>query len=235
MYDKQPLHRMFSRVTPSYDFINRISTFGFDRFWRKKAAKECLKNRPEQVLDLCCGTGDLTLELRKKASPETNITALDFSENMISAAKRKAKKYNYTNIEFIHADVSEMPFPDNFFDSIGISFAFRNLTYQNKKRDKFLQEILRVLKPGGRFVIIETSQPENRIFRKLLHIYLKLIIAPLGGLISGQHGAYKYLAHSASNYYNTDEICSLLINAGFKNVKQTKFLQGISCLHIGNI
>ena len=223
---------MFSLVSPSYDIINRISTFGFDQIWRKRAAKECLKNEPEQILDLCCGTGDLSVELSKKASAGAKIIALDFSENMLNIAREKVLKRGFANVDFFHADVADMPFTDNYFDAIGISFAFRNLTYHNPDSNKFLQEILRVLKTGGRFVIIETSQPENILFRKLFHIYLKLIVPALGGLISGRYKAYRYLGQSAIHYYNSEEVRRILLSAGFSSVTSKGYLSGISRIYI---
>jgi demethylmenaquinone methyltransferase / 2-methoxy-6-polyprenyl-1,4-benzoquinol methylase len=231
--DKRPLQKMFRAVPPSYDVLNRILTFGLDESWRRKAAVVCLENSPARVMDLCCGTGDLVIHMGKIASPGVEITALDYSEPMLDLARAKAVRNNLDNIEFIHGDASSMPFPDNYFDSIGIAFAFRNLTFHNPDRDKFLLEILRVLKPGGRFVIVETSQPKNFLIRKLFHWYLKWITAPAGGIISGHHGAYKYLAHSARHYHDSREVKELLGKAGFGNVKVRLFMGGITGIFSG--
>jgi demethylmenaquinone methyltransferase / 2-methoxy-6-polyprenyl-1,4-benzoquinol methylase len=228
--EKRPLHKMFTSVPPSYDILNRVLTFGQDESWRKKAASLCVANNPQTILDLCCGTGDLTIHLKKKAAPGTEIKALDFSPPMLELAKKKATNHNMNEIEFIQGDAAAMPFPDNYFDSIGIAFAFRNLTYHNPDRDKFLAEILRVLKPGGRFVIVETSQPKNTVFRKLFHWQLRWITAPVGGLLSGQYGAYKYLAHSASNYHDSVELEELLTGAGFTSVSTQDLMGGITGL-----
>ena len=230
--EKRPLQKMFRAVPPSYDFLNRLLTFGFDQLWRKKAVRECLGNNPVNILDLCSGTGDLAIKLGKSALPGANIVALDYSETMLETAQKKAKRRNLTNIKFLYADASNIPFPDEYFDSIGISFAFRNLTFHNPDRDKFLTEIFRVLKSTGRFVIVETSQPMNKLFRKLYHIYLKWITAPVGGLISGHHGAYNYLAYSARNYYTNKELLELLLEKGFSEIKSTPFLAGIASLHV---
>ena len=228
----RPLQKMFMAVPPSYDLLNRLLTFRFDEVWRKKAAAECMKNNPENVLDLCCGTGDLVLRLKRMARPETKITALDYSEPMLQVAKLKAKRKDLTGIEFIHGDAANMPFPDNYFDSIGIAFAFRNLSFYNPDREKFIAEILRVLKSNGSFVIVETSQPKSLIMRKFFHWYMRWITAPLGGLISGHYGAYKYLAHSASHYYNGEEMTRFLIDSGFTGVKTKTFMTGIASLYV---
>ncbi len=228
----RPLHKMFTQVPPSYDFLNRLFTFRLDELWRRQVAKACLANHPERVLDLCTGTGDLALRLKKNAASNTKITALDYSKPMLSEAKEKASKRNISGIEFIHGDAANMPFPENHFDSIGIAFAFRNLTFHNPDKDKFLAEILRVLKPGGQFVIIETSQPHNIVLRFLFHFYLMFITVPLGGLISGHWGAYKYLAHSAMHYYNSKELSEVIIGAGFKTILSEPKMGGISTLYI---
>jgi demethylmenaquinone methyltransferase/2-methoxy-6-polyprenyl-1,4-benzoquinol methylase len=231
--ENRPLQKMFMAVPPSYDFLNRLLTFRLDELWRKRAAVECLKNNPENVLDLCCGTGDLVLRLKEIALPNTKIIALDYSEPMLKVAMEKARKRKLTGIEFHHGDAVNIPFPDGYFDAIGIAFAFRNLSFHNPDRDKFIAEILRVLKHGGRFVIIETSQPESSLIRIMFHWYLRWITVPVGGLLSGHYGAYKYLAHSARHYYNNEELKKLLTGSGFAKVDSKTFLAGIASLYVG--
>jgi demethylmenaquinone methyltransferase / 2-methoxy-6-polyprenyl-1,4-benzoquinol methylase len=231
--EKRPLHKMFKSVPPSYDLVNRVLTFRFDEIWRRKAAAVCLENNPVNVMDLCCGTGDLLVHIGKAALPGTILTALDYSVPMLDLAKKKAARNNLNDIEFIHGDAASLPFPDNHFDSIGIAFAFRNLTFHNPDSRKFLSEILRVLKPGGRFVIVETSQPKNAFLRRLFHWYLRWVTAPVGGILSGHHGAYKYLAHSARHYYNSDQLEELLRTSGFFNVNSRQLMGGIAGIFIG--
>jgi demethylmenaquinone methyltransferase / 2-methoxy-6-polyprenyl-1,4-benzoquinol methylase len=226
--DKRPLQKMFMEVPPRYDFLNRLLTLGFDEVWRKKAAAACLENDPVNVMDLCCGTGDLVIHLGKRALSGTVIRALDYSVPMLNLAREKAGRRKLNNIEFIHGDAAAIPFPGNYFDSIGIAFAFRNLTFHNPDTGKFLEEILRVLKPGGRFVIVETSQPPGRLLRRLFHFYLKWVTAPLGGFLSGHRGAYKYLSWSARNYYNREELTRLLHGAGFSEVTSRPLMGGLA-------
>ena len=223
---------MFTDVPPSYDFVNRVLTWRFDVIWRKKAASESLKNSPSKILDLCTGTGDLALQIRKKTESGAKVFALDYSKAMLELAITKANKKKYDDITFIHADVANIPFPDSHFDSVGIAFAFRNLTFHNPDHDIFLKEIYRIIKPGGRFVIVETSQPKNKLLRSLFHFYMKHITSPLGGFLSGNRGAYRYLAHSAINYWDDKETTDYLKNYGFSKVTAKIMFGGISAIYI---
>jgi demethylmenaquinone methyltransferase / 2-methoxy-6-polyprenyl-1,4-benzoquinol methylase len=228
----RPLHAMFTQVPPSYDLLNRLLTFRLDERWRRKAAELCLANRPKRILDLCTGTGDLALRLQQVAARDTWIAALDYSMPMLGKARLKAQRRNIEGIQFIHGDAAGMPFSDNQFDAIGIAFAFRNLTFRNPGRDQFLAEIIRILKPGGRLVIIETSQPKNKFIRLVFHAYLEYLTVPIGGLISGHYGAYKYLAYSAKNYYDSAALTTLLRDAGFSVVTPFPQWLGISTLYV---
>ncbi len=231
----RPLKKMFTEVPPSYDLLNRMLTFRFDERWRKRAVQALLEESPVKVLDLCTGTGDLALRIRASTSEGAEVSALDYSAPMLAEARRKAQKRGLNDIHFIEGDVADLPFENDCFDAIGIAFAFRNLSFKNPDTEKFLSEILRVLKPGGRFVIVETSQPTNRIIRLLTHAYLKYLTVPLGGLISGHRGAYHYLAHSAINYYNAGDLKQLLLNAGFAKVDYKLFFTGVAGLWVAGI
>lgn len=229
---RRPLHRMFTSVPKNYDLMNRLLTWRMDERWRKKAAKICLENNPSRVLDLCTGTGDLVLHMAKYSkahSPE--LHALDFSEPMLAIAGKKAGKKNIPTVHFRLGDVAEMPYESNYFDAVGIGFAFRNLSFRNPKTEIYLSEIVRIIKPGGRFVVVETSQPENRLIRFLYHLYLKWVVAGPGGLISGHPGAYRYLAWSAGNFYRAQEVSALLRKSGFSEVRHKSLAGGMACIH----
>jgi demethylmenaquinone methyltransferase / 2-methoxy-6-polyprenyl-1,4-benzoquinol methylase len=227
----RPLQKMFTEVPPSYDLLNRLLTLRLDERWRARAAAACLEQAPGRVLDLCCGTGDLALRLRGLAPPATAIVGLDYSRPMLERAEAKARRRRLEGLDFRHGDVAALPFPDAHFQAIGIAFAFRNLTFANPDRDLFLREILRVLAPGGRFVIVETSQPRNGLLRLLVHAYLRGISAPVGGAISGHRGAYRYLSHSATRYWNAAELSAFLREAGFARVEARLLLGGVAALH----
>jgi demethylmenaquinone methyltransferase/2-methoxy-6-polyprenyl-1,4-benzoquinol methylase len=151
---------------------------------------------------------------------------------MLDIAKRKAVKAMQEKIAFIQGDAAAMPFSDGYFDAVGIAFAFRNLTFKNHDTPKFLAEIHRVLKPGGRFVIIESSQPQWTLLRALFRFYTRFIVYPIGSRISGNKAAYKYLSYSVINYYQPEEICTLLKDNGFSEVTFKRLSGGISALHV---
>ncbi len=226
----RPLQKMFTAVPPSYDLINRLITFRFDERWRKKAAAVMLADEPGQVLDLCTGSGDLAMHLHKRAAPGTVISALDYSGPMLEVARKKAIKRNAQRINFLLGDAANMPFENHCFDVIGIAFAFRNLTFRNPDKNLFLDEIFRILKPGGKFVVVETSQPSNPFLKNLFHLYMRRITVPLGGMLSGQRHAYHYLAHSAIHFYSPAELIDMMKHAGFDLVLHRPYFGGISAI-----
>ncbi len=223
------LHRMFKAVPPRYDLINHIITWGFDKRWRRQAAGECLASHPEKVLDLCCGTGDLAISMAQLAEDNIELIGVDYSQPMLEIAARKAES---SGISFVNGNAASLLFPDGYFDCIGISFAFRNLTYKNPLAGSCIDEVLRVLKAGGRFVIVETTQPESKLIRKLYHLYLRWFAFRVGSYLSGNKGAYRYLAESAARFYDSGEVKELLTTAGFRHVYFKPLLFGVAGIHV---
>ena len=222
-HNSRPLYHIFTRIPDRYDLINHVITLGMDNGWRRQAALTCLKDRPGRILDICCGTGDLAITIAQLAPYAPEISGADYSQPMLEIAKAKASSSaKGKNIRFIVADVARLPFADNHFDCIGISFAFRNLTYKNPMTQSYLNEVLRVLKPGGKFVIVESSQPESPFIRFINHLYLRLWVFPSGYLLSGNKGAYRYLAESARHFYSAGEMQEFLLKAGFKQATAQK-------------
>jgi len=224
-----PLHDFYADIYPTYDLVNRIFTFGRDSSWRKKAVKACLLNDPESVLDVCTGTGDFILEMARESRAGISLTGYDFSANMLDEARRKQEKIQSKGlpfISFVEGDVGQMPFESDSFEAMGITFGIRNLVYENSNAKKHLEELYRVLKPKGRFVILESSKPANPAWRVFNNIYLRLILPYLGGIISGNLKAYRYLARSSRNYYTINEMGSILEEAGFKLVSSEPLFLG---------
>jgi demethylmenaquinone methyltransferase/2-methoxy-6-polyprenyl-1,4-benzoquinol methylase len=231
--EKSFLHDVFSQVPPHYDLINWLMTWGLDRRWRLMAARECLASRPGRVLDLCCGTGDLAIALARMSSKNTEVTGIDYSQPMLKKAEQKAKEVGiYSRLSFVSGDIASIPFPEDHFDCIGTSFAFRNLTYKNPLAGRHIAEVLRVLKPGGRFIIVETSQPKSSLIKGLYHLYLRYFVFSLGWLISGNREAYRYLADSAASYYTAEELKEMLAQAGFSQVSFRRLLLGAISIHV---
>lgn len=225
------LQKMFSSISAEYDIMNRFLTFRLDEKWRRRAAQSIIPLHPKRFLDLCCGTGDLAAQVAQGLGSGGSISCMDFSFPMLKKTREKLLKID-DDAHLILADAACMPFPENTFNVIGIAFAFRNLTWHNHRRDQFLSEIHRVLTPDGALVIVESSQPRSVLLKFLFHRYLDLVVATLGGLISGHPNAYRYLARSARQYHTADEITSMLIAARFKNVHHRRLLGGVAALTI---
>jgi len=233
---KMTIRSMFAGVVETYDLINRMMTFGLDKIWRKLCATECANGG--KVLDLCCGTGDLSLSIAELSAPETQIIGLDFNKGMLQKAKHKKalkekKVDDPFNITFVYADAAYLPFKEGCFDRIGISFSFRNLIYKNPLVNVFLKEILRTLNPTGKFVFVETSQPKSRPFKHLYHLYNIMIVSFIGGLVSGRKDAYNYLGSSASNFPSGDKVRDLLLRAGFRQATYQSLTFGVVGLFEG--
>jgi len=227
----KPLYDIFNDIPPRYDRINFIFTMGMDKKWRRKAVRECLANNPQRILDLGCGTGDLSLEIAAQTKSPIEITGVDFSRPMLDLAAEKARLRGL-NVKYVEGDASKLPFPDNYFDSIGIAFAFRNMTFNNSHAAKHISEVIRILRPGGRFIIVESSQPKNRFIKAVDHLYVRGFAYPLGWWISGYRGAYKYLSFSATHYYSPEELKDLLLKTGFSKVSFQRLFFGAAAIHV---
>jgi len=227
----RPLHDMFTAVPRRYDLVNHIITWGMDKRWRREAAGECLVSQPEKVLDLCCGTGDLTANLAWLAGTDVEVTGLDYSQPMLDIAVKKTKPLA-GKLSLVPGDAAALPFPDGYFGCVGISFAFRNLTYKNPLAGCYIAEVLRVLRAGGKFVIMETSQPGAKVIQKLFHLYLRWFVFRVGSLVSGNKGAYHYLAESAARFYTPEELRQMLVSAGFSHVSFRPLLFGAVGIHV---
>jgi demethylmenaquinone methyltransferase / 2-methoxy-6-polyprenyl-1,4-benzoquinol methylase len=205
-----PLQDYYSRIYKTYDLVNRLFTFGQDKKWRRQTIDSCLKDNPKQILDLCCGTGDLALGIAEAARQTVSVTGFDLNASMLEVARDKAKQMGINSVDFRQGDAGSMPFASLTFDRITIGFGFRNLIWQNPNQDKHLEEMSRILKPGARLLILESAVPENAIIRYFYRVYLKLVLVPLGGILSGDWKAYRYLAGSSSGFYDFSALKSMM-------------------------
>ena len=225
---KKGVQRIYTEVAHSYDLVNHIMTLGFDIVWRKIAARKARELSPLRVLDICCGTGDMAVEFSRKVPPGAQIIGVDFSLSMLGVA---ASKTYASTARFVLADVGSLPFPTNVFDMLTISFATRNLNSSPEVLVGFFQEFRRVLKPGGVFIHLETSQPRLRPLRSLFHTYVRSVVRPLGSRISGSSAGYKYLSHTVPRFYPAGDLSRLMSRAGFSRIEVRPFLFHIAALH----
>jgi len=227
----RPLYTMFVAVPPRYDVVNHVVTLGLDIRWRALAAAECMASGTKTFLDLGCGTGDLALRVSLLASENALVAGLDYSQPMLDRAVVKARR-KHLHLSFIRGDAAALPFPDATLDCVGISFAFRNLTYKNPNTGQYLSEVLRVLLPGGRFVVVESSQPPSPVFNWIFQRYVRWFVRPAGILVSGNPGAYRYLSESVARFYTAPEAARLLTEAGFSKVTYRRLFFGAAVLHV---
>lgn len=224
----QPIQKIFTEVPQTYRLLNHLLTLGQDAIWRRRAAEIAASGGGTRWLDACSGTGEMATCLSHLATDGTSIIVADFSLPMMSKAMEKPKA---GHIAFTLSDVSHLPFRDNSFDAITISFATRNLNISKDNLFKCLQEFHRVLKPGGRFVNLETSQPRFVLIRWLFHLYVKLTVSPIGRLVSGSDTAYTYLSHSMRHFYSPEELAEIIRQAGFCEVGFNRMLFGAAAIH----
>ena len=223
---KEQVAEMFDKVSHRYDFLNRLLTFGIDMKWRKLVVKTVAKNDPKQLLDIATGTGDFAIMLTE-LNPE-KIIGLDLSQGMLNIGIEKVKNKNLDHVvEMIQGDSESLPFEDAFFDAITVGFGVRNF----ENLDKGLQEIYRVLKPGGIFVVLETSQPEGFIMKPLFKFYSKYIIPTVGKLFSKDKRAYDYLPESAAAFPYGKAFNNILQKNGFINTTNKPLTFGIASMY----
>jgi len=221
------IQKIYAEIPRTYELINHVLTFGFDIYCRKKAVKTALADGGNRFLDICSGTGEIACYLKAKSNG-SQVVAADFSLPMmkVGASKPEAK-----NISFVISEAGELPFHDNYFDLITISFATRNINKNREALINYFSEFRRVLKPGGRFINLETSQPPNRTIRKLMHRYVDLTVRKIGRTISGSKYGYNYLASTIPRFYDANELTEILKEAGFSEVYPKPMFFGAAAIH----
>jgi len=223
---KEQVTKMFDTISGEYDDLNRVISFGIDIKWRKKVVEIVKATHPKTVLDIATGTGDLAINLAETSA--VKIIGLDISTGMLEVGKTKIAAKNLDNkIEMIIGDSESMPFKDNTFDAITVAFGVRNF----ETLEKGLKDILRVLKPGGTFVILETSVPTKFPFKQGYKFYSKVILPSVGRLFSKDKMAYKYLSDSASVFPYGEALNNILRNTGFINVKDLPQTFGVATIY----
>jgi len=225
----EKIQQMFGAIAPRYDFLNRLLSFGIDRRWRTKAVRLLKYRDGARILDVATGTGDVALEIARSTPASVRITGADFCREMVELGEVKVAASPYADrIDFRVAPCEDLPFPDNTFDSITIAFGIRNVV----DRKLGLAEMWRVLRPGGRLIILEFSTPRSHLFRQLYYFYFRRLLPVIGGLFS-RYNAYKYLPDSVLEFPSHEEFSRMIAEAGFKNIHIKELTFGIASIYAG--
>ncbi|MDG1037614.1 MAG: bifunctional demethylmenaquinone methyltransferase/2-methoxy-6-polyprenyl-1,4-benzoquinol methylase UbiE [Polaribacter sp.] len=223
---KEQVAQMFDNISENYDGLNRIISLGIDITWRKKVVKIVGQNNPKQILDIATGTGDLAIMMA--ALKPDRIVGLDISEGMLEVGKQKIIRDNLSDkIEMIVGDSEEMPFADNTFDAITVSFGVRNFANLNKG----IKEIARVLKPTGVLVILETSNPTSFPFKQGYRLYTNLFLPVVGKMFSKDKDAYSYLSESANSFPFGQAFNNILQKNGFTHTEDKPVTFGVATIY----
>jgi demethylmenaquinone methyltransferase/2-methoxy-6-polyprenyl-1,4-benzoquinol methylase len=223
---KEQIAQMFDTISENYDRLNRVISFGIDVKWRKKVLQIVTRSNPKTILDIATGTGDLAILMAQTKAPK--IIGLDISAGMLEVGRKKIQYKNLSNtIEMVLADSEEMPFEDSYFDAITVAFGVRNF----ENLEKGLAEILRVLKPNGVFVILETSVPNKTPYKQGYTFYSKNILPIIGKLFSKDNVAYGYLSESAAAFPYGDALNNILRKIGFIEVKAMPQTFGVATIY----
>ena len=223
------IREMFASIAGRYDLLNHLLSANIDKRWRRLVARKLfgtLSNSEARVLDVACGTGDLSLTLFEGG--QARITGLDFCRPMLVIAASKAARSD-SNIPFVEGDALDLPFGDCSFEAATIAFGLRNLT----SVEAGFKELQRVLKPGGRVAVLEFSKPKAPIMRSLFRIYFTKLLPLFGGWVSGSKSAYEYLPDSVSRFPDQEELVAMMKAAGFAEVSYENLTGGIAALHLG--
>jgi demethylmenaquinone methyltransferase/2-methoxy-6-polyprenyl-1,4-benzoquinol methylase len=218
------VREMFARISPRYDLLNHLLSGNIDKRWRRKVVRKLSPLLPQHahVLDVACGTGDLSIEIFE--AKQARVIGVDFCRPMLDVAKTKTQA-----VAFIEGDALRLPFADRSFDLVTIGFGLRNLA----SRERGLQEMRRVLKPNGWAAILEFSQPTVSGLRQFVAFYYARLLPWIGGWLSGSRSAYEYLPDSISKFPNQEELAAMMRDAGFVKVEFENLTGGVAALHMG--
>jgi len=223
------VNRMFDRVASRYDALNSVMTAGLHHRWRERAAQRAGLGPGDAALDVCCGTGDLALELAARVAPGGSVVGCDFSEPMLDLAREKASARGADGVRFEWADALALPYDAERFDAATVGFGVRNLA----DLDRGLREVARVLKPGGRLVILEITQPTRPPLSVFFSLWFDRVV-PLLGAFSSNREAYSYLPESVRSFPDPRGLAEKMDRAGFERIRYTVLAGGIIAIHSGS-
>ena len=228
---KEGIRQMFDNIAPEYDRLNHILSLDIDRIWRRRAVRKIADaSSPLNILDVACGTGDFAVAIARKAAAGSHITGLDLSEGMLAIGREKIFKAGLAStVSLEQGDSEDIPYGEGCFDRVSVAFGVRNFEHI----DKGLKEMFRVLKKGGRLVVLELSVPQNRVIRWLYSLYFTKVLPVIGGRVSGDIHAYEYLPASVLEFPGPAKFRSMLESAGFTSVRHRAFTFGICRMYTG--
>lgn len=242
MPKKEKIQQMFDGIAGDYDRLNHIMSLGIDRSWRRRAIREIVRKAPapsyadaghpaaQEILDIACGTGDFSIAIARAMAPGSRVTGLDLSEGMLAVMRAKLAAGGLDDrVTCVQGDSEAMPYADASFDCVTIAFGIRNFEH----REVALREILRVLKPGGKLVILELSVPANPVVRWFYKLYFTGLLPVIGGKVSGDKAAYRYLPASVLNFPGKEEWMATMRACGYAGVRHKAFTLGICRMYIG--
>ncbi|WP_209122588.1 demethylmenaquinone methyltransferase [Alkalihalobacillus sp. BA299] len=226
---EQRVHQVFESIYKKYDVMNSVISFQRHKAWRKDTMKKMQVTEGSQALDVCCGTADWTIALAEAVGPTGKVYGIDFSKNMLTVGEKKVKDAKLPQVELLHGNAMELPFNDNQFDYVTIGFGLRNVPdYMT-----VLKEMHRVLKPGGKVVCLETSQPTLIGFKQLYLFYFKFVMPMFGKLFAKSYDEYSWLQESTLNFPGKVELAKMFRKAGFKDVEVKSYSGGVCAMHLG--
>lgn len=221
---------VFHSVARKYDLMNDVMSFGVHRLWKRITIETAAVRPGMKVLDLAGGTGDLTAKFSQLVGDKGEVILADINSSMLKVGRAKLRDLGLVgNINYVQANAEALPFPDNHFDLITISFGLRNVT----DKDKALRSMNRVLKPGGKLLVLEFSKPQHDIMKKMYDLYSFKIIPKMGDIITQDAGSYEYLAESIRMHPDQDTLKQMMVDAGFEQVDYTNMTDGVVALHRG--
>jgi demethylmenaquinone methyltransferase/2-methoxy-6-polyprenyl-1,4-benzoquinol methylase len=225
---KQQIATMFDRIAPKYDFLNHTLSFGIDKIWRRKAIRLISGNSPETILDVATGTGDFAIAALKSGA--SKITGIDISKEMVAVGREKIRKLGLEGrIELLTGDSEAIKFSDNSFDAVTVAFGVRN--FENLGHG--LDELFRVLKPGGTLCVLEFSKPRQPLIKFGYKFYSRNLMPWIGRMISGDPSAYTYLPESVEGFPDGEKFITFMKESGFNQIREYRLTFGIATIYLG--
>lgn len=226
---EERVHHVFEKIYDRYDFMNSVISFQRHKAWRKDVMKKMGVQNGNSALDVCCGTGDWTFALGEAVGTQGHVVGLDFSKNMLSIGEKKLKENPMKQVKFQFGNAMELPFEDHTFDYVTIGFGLRNVPDYMA----VLKEMQRVVKPGGKVVCLETSQPTLPVFRQLYYFYFQFIMPLFGKLLAKSYNEYAWLHESAKDFPGKKQLAKMFQEAGLIRVTVKSYTFGVAAMHMG--